>query len=289
MAEDKTLALARHYVEVDRAKDALAALERASGDELEHTEFWLIRTEALLQLEQYRDAIEAAQSGLARDPEDISLLSALAIGQIELGEYDPADKTLAAALELDPDNSILHSQRAIGLARKGDFGAARAAVDDAMRIAPGWAPVLRARAQVAVLSGDRNAARYVDEFLAEDPDDPVGHALKGNLAIDQKRFVPAARAFSEAARLEPADAELASVAREARVAAHPVLAPARAMWRFGRWRSWFLYLTIGFALAAARLDTLRIALVIVWLTIVALSWFGPPLLRWRERRRYGGF
>jgi len=140
-----------------------------------------------------------------------------------------------------------------------------------------------------VLADDEDAARYIDELLAAAPEDRIAHALRGNLAVRRKRFGHAARAFAEAARLDPRDAEIAEVAREARVAAHPVLAPVRPMWRFGRWRSYFLYLTILTVLAAAKLETLRIAVAIVWVSIVLLSWFGPRILRRREKRKYGAF
>ena len=82
---------------------------------------------------------------------------------------------------------------------------------------------------------------------------------------------------------------VAGVARNARVAAHPLLAPVRPMWRFGRWRSYFLYLTLITVLAAARLETLRVVVICIWLVIVILSWFGPRILRGREKRKYGGF
>jgi hypothetical protein len=61
------------------------------------------------------------------------------------------------------------------------------------------------------------------------------------------------------------------------------------MWRFGRWRSYFLYLTLITVLAAARLQTLRIVVICVWLVIVILSWVGPRILRRLEERKYGGF
>jgi len=75
-----------------------------------------------------------------------------------------------------------------------------------------------------------------------------------------------------------------------RAKAHPVLAPVRALWRFGRWRSYFLYLTIVFALAGAGWESLRVAVVIAWTTLIVLpSWFAPRIIRWRQKRRYGGF
>jgi hypothetical protein len=64
-----------------------------------------------------------------------------------------------------------------------------------------------------------------------------------------------------------------------------VLAPVRQVWRIGRWRVWFGYLALASILAAARLQSLRLALGIVWITIVALSWLGPPILRrWYGRK-----
>ena len=99
--------------------------------------------------------------------------------------------------------------------------------------------------------------------------------------------MPAARAFAEAARLDPTDRDVARVARETRVAAHPVLAPVRAVHRFGRWRAYFTYLILLGLLGATHQTSLRGVLVGVWLVIVVLSWTGPRFLRWRERRKYG--
>ena len=283
------LDLARHYVDIDRPKEALDALARAQGDELHDPEYWAIRAEALVHLERYGEGAEAARRGLEQDAEDIGLLDVLAICQLELGRYDKAEEALTAALEVAPENPLLLAHRALVLGRRGDASRARDAVAEAMRVAPDWTPVLRVRAQVAVLTDDAAAPAYVDELLARHPEDRIGHALRGNLAAKRKRYVSASRAFDEAARLDPSDPELARVAREARVAAHPVLAPVRPLWRFGRWRSYFLYLTIVVILGAAGLQSLRIALGIVWISVVILSWTAPRIIRWRQKRRYGGF
>jgi Flp pilus assembly protein TadD len=291
MAEDEfgALHLARHYVDVDRPQAALDALARVSGDALAEPEYWAVRAEALLHLERYGDGAEAAERGLEQDPEDISLLDVLAICRLERDDFAGAEQALATALELSPENPLLLAHRALVLARSKRFAEAREAVDQAMRVAPDWTPVLRVRAQVAVLADDPAASWYVDELLERDPEDRIGHALRGNLAAKQRRFVSASRSFDQAARLDPTDPELAEVAREARVAAHPVLAPLRPIYRFGRWRSYFLYLALAFGLAAAGLQSLRVVLAIVWISLVLLSWIGPRVLRWRQKRRYGGF
>ncbi len=281
------LALARHYVEIDRPQLALDALAKARDDALSDPEFWLLRAEALRELERPDEAAEAARRGLELDAEDISLLDALALAELDRDRLEPAQQALAAALELEPDHPVLLAHRALALARDERFAAAREAVLEALRVAPDSVAVRRVRAQVAVLAEEPDAARYVDDLLARSPEDRTGHYLRGSLAVSASRYRPAARAFAEAARLDPTDRDVAHAARETRIVAHPVLAPVRAVWRFGRWRAYFTYLTLFVVLGAFRLQSIRAVLVGAWLVIVVLSWTGPRFLRWRERRRYG--
>jgi tetratricopeptide (TPR) repeat protein len=283
------LTLARHYLEVHRPQAALDALAGVTGDDLDDAEYWTIRAEALLELDRAAEGADAARRGLEHDPQDISLLDALALCELDGGDLAAAQQALDSALAILPDHPVLLSHRALALALDKRYDAAREAVEHAMSVDPESRSVLRVQAQVAVLADDREAEHYIDELLAADPEDRIGHALRGNLAVKQKRFKQASKAFREAARLDPRDKEIAGVARNARVAAHPLLAPVRPMWRFGRWRSYFLYLTLITVLAAARLQTLRIVVICVWLVIVILSWVGPRILRRLEERKYGGF
>src|SRR5207244_1654126 len=123
------------------------------------------------------------------DPEDLGLLDVLAICRLERGDYGGAEETLGRALELSPENPLLLAHRALVLARGQRFDAAREAVAEAMRVAPDWTPVLRVRAQVAVLADDREAPQYIDDLLEVDPEDRIGHALRGNLAAKRKNYV----------------------------------------------------------------------------------------------------
>ena len=289
MPDESTLALARHYLAVERPDAALSTLDRVAGDALEDFEYWQIRGQALLDLDRWDDAIAAAQSGLERYPQSTALLFVLGTAQLQLRRYGPADETLRRALEIDPEDPILYVQRAIGLARRKRFERRRRCPR------PGGTARSRRCPGASCACADRrprrvpDAQRNVDELLEHSPDDALGHALRGNLALGEKSYRPAARAFAEAARLDPTDRQLADAARQTRVAAHPILVPVHWVMRFGRWRSYFLYLGLVIVLAAARLDTLRFAVIAVWLVICAISWFGPPLLRRRERRRLGGF
>ena len=111
---------------------------------------------------------------------------------------------------------MLLANRALVLARMREFPEARALVDKAAGLAPWWTHVATVRVQVAMLAGDPGAQRLVDELLRMDPENEIAHALQGNLAVKNSRFIEASRAFDEVARLAPTDVDLVGTAREAR-------------------------------------------------------------------------
>jgi tetratricopeptide (TPR) repeat protein len=287
---DGGLALAEHYLDIGNDRAALDALARAGADALDDPDYWFIRTSALRHLDRIEESVDAAKRGLAIDPEDISLLDAYALAELSRDEFEEAKRALERAIELAPDHPILHGHLALALGSARQFAEARKAVDLALALDPESVPVLRVRAQVAFLGGDEpeTTRRYVADLLRVEPDDQVGHAILGSLSAREKNFKRSAKELAVAARIDPTNIDVAHGAREARVLAHPVLAPVRSMWRIGRWRSWFLFIGLSSILAAAHQTLLRGILVGVWLTVVALSWFGPPILRRLERRKYGG-
>jgi Flp pilus assembly protein TadD len=288
VADDAPILLARHYLEVERPQAALDALGRVPGDELDEPEYWVVRAHALLQLERSEESLDAARRGLAIDPEDIELMTVLVLAAGQEGLYDRAHEALDEAMELSPEEGFLHAGRALLHAAEGNVVGARKAIDEAMRLDPESEAVLYVRLQVALQFEDSATERYAEELLARYPEESLGHLARGVAAAQRNEFAAASRAFDEAARLDPSDPDLAEVAAEGRVAAHPVFTPLRPLWRFGRWQSWAVYFAIMSALAAAKLQSIRLALGLVWLSLIVLSYAGPRVFRWRERRKYGG-
>jgi Flp pilus assembly protein TadD len=293
-AEDP-LALARHYLQIGNARRALAELEQAH-EGVDDEEFWCLRANALFELGRWDEAARAAQAGLELEPADVELLDVLAIAELERGREKEARKAIDAALELAPHVPDLHAHRALILARRkpksfrmASFREARAAVDEALRLDPQSEVALRVRAQVALLSGDtHHADAYADGVLAAEPDDEFSHLFRGSVHADRADFKRAVRHFEEAARLNPESPDAGEALREARVGAHPLLAIVRPVWRFGRMRSWLVYLAVISALALARLPSIRYAVIGIWLAMIVLSWTAPPLLRrYYDRKRRG--
>jgi Tfp pilus assembly protein PilF len=287
--ETNVLHLGAHLLSIGKPKAALDALARASSDEIESAEYWTIRAGALSDLRRYEASRDAARRGLERNPEDIDLLEAYAVAELNMGITGIALKVLEKALELSPANPVLLAHRALACARREDFAEAEAAIEEALRIAPEHQHVLRTRAQIALLANDRRAKLYIDDLLRSDPEDRIAHVMRASVAGERKHFVSAARAWEEAARLDPGDDEVAAIAREARVTAHPLLAPARLLfWRFGLWPARLLYYA---GLVAA---VVFLGLIGVWLLLATIAFFfllawGRDVIRKRQQRKYGRF
>jgi Tfp pilus assembly protein PilF len=118
---DQQLALAAHYLEVGRPGEALRVLGDMPSEMVAQPEYWLIRAGAYFGLDDWEEGAEAAQRGLALDPEETDLLNILALCQLENDQEGPADKTLFRALAIEPENPVLLANRALVLARMQEF------------------------------------------------------------------------------------------------------------------------------------------------------------------------
>lgn len=281
------LALARHYLGVNRPDRALLALEQLADGGLEEPGYWEIRTAAAFDLHRWDEAAAVGRRGLMVDPENVLLLDLVALSELELGNARAAESAIDFALEAAPHDPVLLAHRALIVAHLNRFDEAEQCVAEALRIAPQLPLGLRVRAQIAVLRGDDGAAGvYAQDLLAVEPNSSFAHIVQANAATKRKRHRHAVRHLEQAARLNPTQPRIAEALQASRVNANPLLAPVRPIWRFGRWRAWLVYLFLLALLAALHQTTLRLVVILVWVTIVILSRVGPRVLRrWYGRRR----
>ena len=281
--QEKKLELARHYSEIGQYRRTLELLD--GSDAFENAEGWMLRGEALYQLDRYSEGADAARRGLELEPEDMTLLDVLALNLIELGDLAGAEQGLLSALELWPDNETLLGHYALACARGGQAQKASQLIDRAARLNPTSTDVLRVRAQIAYVNGDKKRAKqYVDELLAVEPEDRIGHVLRGNLLAEGDIF-GAVRHFDEAVRLDPTDHDTAHVARHNRVLTHWLQWPIYPILRFGPIKVWGAYLAVLALIAATGQTTLFLPLVALYLFLVVYSWTVAPFARWWMHRR----
>jgi tetratricopeptide (TPR) repeat protein len=281
--QERKLELARHYSEIGQYRRTLELL--GGSDAFENAEGWMLRGEALYQLDRYSEGADAARRGLELEPEDTTLLDVLALNLIELGDLAGAEQALLAALELWPDNETLLGHYALACARGGQAEKASQLIDRAARLNPTSTDVLRVRAQIAYVNGDKKLAKqYAEELLAVEPEDRIGHVLRGNVLVEGDIF-SAVRHFDEAVRLDPTDHDTAHAARHNRVLTHWLQWPIYPILRFGPIKVWVAYLAVLGLVTATGQTTLFLPLVALYLFLVVYSWTVAPLARWWMHRR----
>ena len=275
--------LARHYSSIGQFGRVLETLDGAEA--FQDPEAWSLRAHALYQLDRHAEGAQMARRGLELDPEDPGLLDVLALNLMELGDLAGAERALLTALDGWPENATLLCHYAFACAHHGQDAKAEKLLERAARLEPESVDVLRARAQVAYLSGDeRRTKQYADELLAVEPEDRVGHALRGNLLVEGNVYA-ALRHHEEAVRLDPSDRELANVVRHNRTLTHWLQWPIYPVQRFGPLKVWVAFLALFAVTLALDLSYVSAALLIAYLFMVVYSWTFAPVARWWMQRK----
>jgi cytochrome c-type biogenesis protein CcmH/NrfG len=232
------LALARHYLEINRPERALDVLGESAADD----EAAEVVAAALIALERPEGARERVRDALARDGDSPELLRLLALAEAELGDYQAAERALLAGLELEPDDPALLLEYGHLLARAAE---PEAAEHIAQRLEEAWGTdELAADVRIAaeyVGGRSRAAVAAAKSALAHDPEDENAHAFVGFAALERGDPKRAARHLGEVMRRRPDAEQLVGAARMARAESHWLLAPLRPIRRFGELKFWLVY------------------------------------------------
>lgn len=220
--ETRSFELAQHFLATGQPRRALDALEGANPDDLRT---WRLRTAALHGQERWRETVKSARAGLELEPEDTHLLFYLAVAERLSGSLARAKKAVKRGVRISPhDPDLLLEQARIqtgyGLWDDAERSLSRA---EAV-IGPESIQVLLARADVAWGRHEHyEVERVVSRILALDPENPIAHAMLGDLQAAGYNFTTAFRHYENAARLAPEDKLIVGNARELRVARNPLV------------------------------------------------------------------
>lgn len=283
-----TLAAAARYLEIGQPERTLELLAGSAGDGLEGEVFWLLRSQALYELDRYAEASEAARAGLARSPDSSGMLYLLSNAEAERGNLAGAEEALLAALRIAPDSAEYLARYGVLVARGGQFDKAERLLQRAAALEPDSADVARARAICAFLRGDDRAmARESKAYLASRPDDQYAHYLVGQALLQRRDLGGADRHLRAAARINPSNHEIVAEARDVVWRTHPLLWPLRPFVRLGTLKVWLGFVASVLALQALGLSAVAGVLAILYVLMCVYSWVVPPLLRrwlrWRNR------
>ncbi|HZN76093.1 MAG TPA: hypothetical protein VFC00_31060 [Micromonosporaceae bacterium] len=270
----------------NRPEDVLRELAVLPATDAVSARAFHLRCAALVQLNRWTEAAEAARHGLTAGGPDPDLLRLLADAEQELGNLEVAERAALDGLALDPqDIDLLCCYARICMAA-GQVDKAGKLVERAAAIQPNAAVVYGARVQLAFSRGDdRTAQRIAREFVAEYPESAAAHALLGGTSALRGQVNAADSGIRQAVAAEPTVDDYAQLAMETKLAKHPLLIPVRPFVRFGPVKTWIAAVIVLFGLRALGLYTLLLVFSLTWIALCVYSWVVPPLVRrWVTRR-----
>lgn len=282
-----TLAIAHHHLVTGRPERSLEALDHLPGDDALHPDALLLRGRALLGLDRDREARLVAERALAADAEDPALWSLLADVCWALDDLPAAEQALLAALRLCPTAAGLMADYSRVLAEAGQDKKAEGVLRRAAELDPESPEVATARTYLALARGDDRAALVAaKQAIAHAPHSVAAQSMLGVSSMLRGDGAMAWRASRSAASASIGNRQLAELAREARLQAHPVMAGMRLITRFGRVQVWIFGLVLLF-LSGSLLPTPAASVVaVIWLLFIIYSWTAEPALRAWARRRW---
>ena len=146
-----------------------------------------------------KNALAAAQAALSAIPDDPRLMSALGATQVMGGDLNQAIGTYTRLAQLQPQNPLPLLQLAETQAASKDLPAAIQSVRKAIALKPDYSPAYGLLAKLQIVSGHADAALADAKRLEqEQPKNPVGFALEGEIHAAQKQWPEAAAAYREA-------------------------------------------------------------------------------------------
>ncbi|MCA8986488.1 MAG: tetratricopeptide repeat protein [Planctomycetaceae bacterium] len=247
-----------------------------------------LHAEALCILEEYEDALDAAEQALAYAPD--SGFSHYVQSRALLG-FDEKKATKAAlaaiqeAIRLEPDEEHYHCQEAFIHEKNSNWQKMLEATQRALELNPedDLATNLQAIALKRLRKGTA-ASGAIEAAMKRNPDDPVTHANQGWLLLEQKQHLKALEHFREALRLDP-EMDWARLGIVEALKARNFI--YRAMLSFFFWMAnfsprtrWFIILGAwgGINLLSASEESLGKLSVVV--TPLVMTYFGFVLMTW---------
>ncbi|WP_155371543.1 tetratricopeptide repeat protein [Catellatospora vulcania] len=285
-AHAPALMRAHALLSADRPEEALRELAALPASEAVSAIVFELRAAALLQLERWSEASEAARSGLAAGGPDPDLLCQLGLAEYRLGRHETAERALLDGLALAPEDVSLLCVYTRLCLEHGQLDKARRLVDLAAAQDPDSPTVYSTRVQLAHASGDDVLAQRISRaFVAAHPENAQAHALLGGTSAARGQVRSAYSGLRQAVANDPGDRDYAQAAYEARIAMHPLLVPLRPFARFGPVKTWIAAIVVIYGLRSLGLSTLATVAAVAWFALCVYSWVVPPLLRkWMMRR-----
>ena len=273
------------FCELGRLEDADEALLEAVREDPDDQFAHGLRALVLMDLDRPKDALEAASTTIALAPDLALGHTARTRALLALERFNEAEASANEAIRLDPEDADAHVLLGFCLVAREQWADAVSAADSALALEPESESARGLRAIALGMSqggaGWRDAAA---ETLAVAPGSSLAHAFAGQAHLMRGGEKEAAERFREALRLDPESEFAQAGLAEAMKAEHPLFKP---LFRFFMWQErlsggWKAALIVGPLIALRALrpaadNPLVLAIMVLWIAFVALTWLSVPL------------
>lgn len=174
--------------------------------EVDFSEYFSLmqRTQALIEIERWDEAIKVISQALATYPDNHWFLCSLAVAQLNLGRTKNALESAERAVQVAPEAEWGHRLRSVILSRQGRKKEALAAARQAARLEPEQPETLYTLSQALLANEEWHEARVTAEKMrALSPEIELAHEALGLVALEQKRWSDAEDHFQEALKINP--------------------------------------------------------------------------------------
>ncbi|MEG1838797.1 MAG: tetratricopeptide repeat protein [Bacteroidaceae bacterium] len=138
--------------------EAIAYLVKAICQDEDCIEAYLMRGEVLLELNQYKEAIEDAESVLAKNSQDEAALLIRAKAMTATENYEAAEKDYREVTDINPFNESAYLNLAELLTKQNKIEKALNCLDEAIDINPAFTKGYHERGKIRFLNNDHDGA-----------------------------------------------------------------------------------------------------------------------------------
>lgn len=189
------------------ATDVLPLLERATKADPRDAFVWLALVEFHFKGASLPAALSSAQAAVLAVPDNVQLLDALARIQIRANDTSQAAATFGKLIQLAPKASVGYLGQAMTYAMAGNLDGATKSAKLWLAIDPQSIEAQQVLAGVALKrKKPKEALEIAKNLQRQYPAEAMGHALEGEIELDQGNFGPASAAFRKGLDKRAADA-----------------------------------------------------------------------------------
>ncbi len=184
--------------------NAVQVLQSVTRLDQTHAQAYYLTGLALARLSEFQQAVSLLSNAILFDPQHIPALLERAAAYLKLGDFEAAVDDASAVIELDASTREAYTLRSAAYQAQGDLPEALADLEATLRIDPRYQPALRVRALLKSRTGDMDGSiQDLNQALKLNPQDAEAYFLRASLRFTLGDYQDAVADYQQLIRLKP--------------------------------------------------------------------------------------